>query len=217
MGTHRYLSRSCRFETVSLWTASSPAAAEQLLAEWFQQPRGVARAYDFFRGARPHQAWVRTVWQSRIQPSHSFTLWLLARGRLPVRARQDYLPDRQCAFCGHAEETLEHLFFQCGTTSRLWGRIRAWLLMRPEMTTFRRMLRTFRQRYRRPSTVTSARHVAMAALVHHLWSARNALIHEGRQLDEERLYRRVQTHVYRTLGVYTDQELRRGAEMEIEP
>ncbi|XP_074589563.1 uncharacterized protein LOC141845398 [Curcuma longa] len=118
--------------------------------------------------------------------------------------------DQLCIFCRQSEETLEHLFFRCDVTSRLWRRTREWLQMRPEMSTYRSMLRTFRRLYRKTSIASSTRHVVMAALVYHLWGARNAWVHEGQRLDEGLLFRRVQMHVYQTLGVYTDRELCQG-------
>lgn len=42
-----------------------------------------------------------TVWKKKyLQPSHSFTLWLLVHRRLPTRAQPDDIKDRSCTFKG---------------------------------------------------------------------------------------------------------------------
>ncbi|XP_042467293.1 uncharacterized protein LOC122050457 [Zingiber officinale] len=149
-----------------------------------------------------------TIWQRDLQPAHTFTVWLLAHGRLPVRARQEYLEDRLCTFCRHDEETMDHIFFRCQTVQQLWGRVRGWLQMRPQMATYRCMLRTFRRQYQGTSTLARARHLAMSAMVHHIWMARNYSMFEGKRFDGELVFRKIQIHVFRTLGVLADQVLR---------
>ncbi|XP_042379905.1 uncharacterized protein LOC121972287 [Zingiber officinale] len=84
----------------------------------------------------------------------------------------------------------------------LWIR---WI--RPQMATYRCMLRTFRRQYQGISTFGKARHLAMSAMVHHIWMARNYNMFEGKRFDGELVFRKIQIHVFRTLGVLADQVL----------
>ncbi|XP_042404042.1 uncharacterized protein LOC121993799 [Zingiber officinale] len=116
-------------------SVGSVQMVQQTLAGWFGQAssthRGVSQAYDFFRDTGARALWTQTVWRKHIQPSHSFTLWLLAHRRLPTKDRLEYLgeADRICLLCGSKEETQDHLFFGCPQIRWIWDCIRDWLHM----------------------------------------------------------------------------------------
>ncbi|KAG6515704.1 hypothetical protein ZIOFF_026133 [Zingiber officinale] len=162
-------------------SVGSIVTAQQTLASWFSQHSlsrcGINQAYDFFRNTRACAPWAGTIWKKHIQSNHRFTLWLLAHHRLPTRGRLEYLGDTEqvCVFFGITEEAQEHLFFGCLHTHQLWDRIRDWLCMTHEMTTYRRMLWIYVRRYRGTGILMHARHVVMTALIHYIWQARSRL------------------------------------------
>ncbi|XP_042426162.1 uncharacterized protein LOC122014031 [Zingiber officinale] len=185
------LKRLAQIRDQMVASAGSIEAAQHLLHGWFSQHtlsrRGISQAYDFFRDTGVHVPWAGTVWKKHIQPSHRFTLWLLAHRR--------------------AEETQEHLFFGCLQIRQLWDRIRDWLHMTHEMTTYRRMLRIYMRHYRGTGLLVRARHAAMAALIHYVWQARSHLRFESEVFDGDHIFRRIQTHVYRSLDISLDRIL----------
>lgn len=92
------------------------------------------------------------VWKSYLQSSHVFTLWMLTHKRLPMHNRLDYLEDKRCTFCELIEETQKHVFFKCWPIKALWMKIKWWLQMDQETSTYQRMLKVFKQHFRGPTT-----------------------------------------------------------------
>lgn len=156
-----------------LLTVESCLDVGHMVETWFTQDGGVAKAYDFFRRPSPKKPWVNTMWKNYLQPSHAVTFWMLAQRMLPTRDRQDYLEDWMCIFCGQTEETQEHLFFRCPHIMELWWQIHGWLHMRLEMSSYRRVIRVFRQHYHGSRVLTKANHLALSSMIHYIWQARN--------------------------------------------
>lgn len=86
----------------------------------------------------------------------------------------------------------------------LWSRIRDWLYMQQEMSTYWWAMRVFRRHYKGSKILTKARHLALSYVIHYIWRARNSNFFGERELDIERIFKCVQIHVYRSLGVYFD-------------
>lgn len=82
-----------------LTTSGTIRVAGQRLTAWLGQGKGGTRcAYDFFHKASKRVPWVKIVWKQYLQPSHAFTLWLLAPRRLPTQDRCDYIEVRDVPF-----------------------------------------------------------------------------------------------------------------------
>lgn len=77
--------------------------------------------------------WKSIVLQTSIHPRFKFILWLAAHERLATVDRLNkigvHVP-QDCAFCKATIETLEHLFFECSVTTRVWTRLLVWLGMK---------------------------------------------------------------------------------------
>lgn len=135
-------------------------------------------------GVSAWKSWASTVWKCYLQPSHVFTLWMPAHRRLPTQDKQNYLEDRRCTFYALVEETQEYLFFGCWLVGEL-RRIRWWLHMHQEMSTYRRMLKIFTQHCQGINNLVKARHLAMSSMIHYVWMARNYSMFEGVRIDVE--------------------------------
>ena len=93
---------------------------------WLNAPSGkfsIKLAWDGIRSRSPVVNWHHLVWHSKSIPRHSFILWLAIRGRLST---QDHLYNHgiiqavRCALCGEMEESLDHLYFSCHFSDRIW-------------------------------------------------------------------------------------------------
>ena len=107
--------------------------------------------------------------------------------------------DPRCAFCQQADETVGHLFFQCGFTSAVWARIRHWLNLHYGMTTLLTSMKWLKREHRGASVLVKARTLAFVSTVYLLWKARNFVILEGEQVDVEELVAKIKTFLYRFL------------------
>src|ERR1044072_3729804 len=57
------------------------------------------------------------------------SLWMTLKGRLPTRdrlVRFGIINETGCCLCG-GDESIEHLFFTCRVTYKIWGDVLTWL------------------------------------------------------------------------------------------
>jgi hypothetical protein len=67
-------------------------------------------------------------------PRHSFMLWLVFRGALITKDKMcgwGYGGDTLCRFCYGEQESIEHLFFQCSFSRRIWRAVMEDCLISP--------------------------------------------------------------------------------------
>ncbi|XP_056860010.1 uncharacterized protein LOC130508492 [Raphanus sativus] len=71
-------------------------------------------------------AWGKGIWFSQATPKFAFMTWIAARNRLATMDRISYWNqgvDSTCVLCKAAQETRNHLFFQCTFSSQLWEQL----------------------------------------------------------------------------------------------
>lgn len=76
--------------------------------------------------------WKHLMYGSHARPRAKFILWMACHHRLATKDRLrrfGILQEDKCCFCS-STETLEHLFFMCSTTRRIWDQILHWLQVR---------------------------------------------------------------------------------------
>lgn len=82
--------------------------------------------YEGLRVKKQLVPWNNIVWSSCIFPRHSFILWVLAHGKLKTKDRLQRLGtvvDQLCVLCSREDETINHLFFDCTYTTKVWSEI----------------------------------------------------------------------------------------------
>ncbi|XP_058775951.1 uncharacterized protein LOC131650247 [Vicia villosa] len=87
-----------------------------------------ANVYKELRGERVDVPWKKIFFQNRARPRSKFILWLILKGRLPTKERLErfgFINDVTCCFCDQTE-TLDHLFFACRWTYRIWKEMLEW-------------------------------------------------------------------------------------------
>lgn len=170
--------------------------------EWYvAEKQGAAKAYSFFRPKGAAWDWAKVVWKPCLMPKHRLTLWLLAHGRLRTKDRIPYEANKTCPLCKHADETCAHTFFQCPISMALWTKVKIWLGIRQEVSTSVRLLRLFRRTYRGNGRLTKARYLGVSCMIFLLWQARNRCQYEGDVPNIDRMFCKIQTHVYRFVDI----------------
>ncbi|KAL2904116.1 hypothetical protein RDABS01_002826 [Bienertia sinuspersici] len=85
----------------------------------------VRSAYLLGKGANLdefHEAWV-DIWKMEVIPKVKHFLWRLCTATLPLKTRlraRHLVEEASCPWCGQAEETMFHLFFECVKSRTLW-------------------------------------------------------------------------------------------------
>lgn len=94
-----------------VWTATSKRAFTKKLA---------------WNSIRQHGAtmeWDGIAWCKGFIPKHSFVPWRVFCGKLPTQLllrRYGTLQSSHCCFCWNHGEALNHLFFRCPFTAKIW-------------------------------------------------------------------------------------------------
>lgn len=157
-----------------LHQAGGQDSTNMKITDWYAgEKQGAGRAYKFFRPKAAVQSWGRVMWKPYILPKHRFTFWLLGHGKLMTKDRMSYEPCKTCALCQQADETCNHLFFQCPVNKNLWTKVKRWLGIWQEQTTAGRLFRVIRTAYRGNGCLVRARILAITYMIYLLWQARN--------------------------------------------
>jgi hypothetical protein len=85
-----------------------------------------ANTWDMLRVSFPSVNWWKMVWFPMAIPKHAFILWLAFRNALVTKQKMccwGYNGNSLCLFCYSAQESIEHLFFKCSFSSRIWRNI----------------------------------------------------------------------------------------------
>ncbi|KAK6122644.1 hypothetical protein DH2020_043620 [Rehmannia glutinosa] len=166
-----------------------------ILNRWFAgENYGCLKAYDYFRPRGTPKVWATDVWRHYIPLKHSFIIWLGIKGMLQTNDRLHYMDiDRNCAFCGTALETLDHIFFQCNMTKQVWIQIKKWLRITRAMNTIKSALKYMKKEARGTSWQSCAKKSAVACTVYHIWTARNRRLFEGTVVTSDGITREIKT------------------------
>lgn len=175
--------------------------AVRILSDW-TDAKGLisSSAYDFFRFKGQRVRWAPVVWNASLVPKHAFFLWLCARRKVLTRDKLYFLDiDRNCPFCNAVEESMDHLFFQCHLSSRIWSQIRNWLGVSRLLSSIHSGLKWISREARGKSWRSAVKRIGLAATVYYIWSARNRMVFENLKPSSESIIHRIKTFVYRTI------------------
>ncbi|XP_019253939.1 PREDICTED: uncharacterized protein LOC109232639 [Nicotiana attenuata] len=135
----------------------------------------IKSGYDWMKGAKEDWPWRGWVWTKLNIPKHSMICWLVAHNRLMTKERvykMGISQDSLCEICGGAEETINHLFFDCPLARRCIEDIQRWLNIGTRNLEIqglgRRMTRKIKGKACRAVMIA-----ALSATVYHIWRARN--------------------------------------------
>ena len=153
-------------------------------------------AYEHFRPRGTNFTWPKLVWHSSLIPKHSFILWL--RDRLLTRDKlQGLIVDQTCPLCNAADESIDHLFFQCNVGKYVWLQIKQWLGISRAMSTLKAVVKWITKEARGTGIQAKAKKIGLACSVYCIWKARNEMIFEGKIKQPNAIVRCIQTQLYR--------------------
>ncbi|XP_048623049.1 uncharacterized protein LOC125592298 [Brassica napus] len=146
---------SCSFSTMDTWAALHPQGESVF--------------------------WHRQVWLHGRIPKHAFITWVTARNRLGTRDRLrswELQVPSNCILCNLADETRQHLFFECSYNAEVWNFFCSRLNIHPPVL-FEDGLRWLRN----PSPdefVKLITKLIYQAAICRIWKERNNRIHNQR-------------------------------------
>ncbi|XP_019266266.1 PREDICTED: uncharacterized protein LOC109243742 [Nicotiana attenuata] len=119
-------------------------------------------------------------------PKWTFNLRLAILDRLATKerlARWSKLDDTVCSLCNRSNETVQHLFFECDTTWELWQKILQWQGIVKRKKQWHEEIQWTAEKAAGKSAGAELYRVAMAAVVYHVWQARNRCIFQKEKFN----------------------------------
>lgn len=98
--------------------------------EWMQKPSlKIQKLYTELRGEVQTWPWAKILCQTVAPAKCVFIVWLLLHGKLATCQYLQHIGiavDATCSLCGVENETLDHLFFDCRVSRRVWKDVMQW-------------------------------------------------------------------------------------------
>lgn len=158
----------------------------------------VSSAWNCIRSHHPKVPWCKLLWGQMHIPRHSFICWFVMHRRLSTRSRLvkwGIVNDASCCFCGHEEETLNHLFFGCCFTADVWKRVLHACQFSRNPLSLTREVSWFCKKALGKSLLARTRRVAFCATIYFLWQARNEAIFQQAHLDSHVIFAKIKNAV----------------------
>ncbi|KAL8470805.1 hypothetical protein ACS0TY_033399 [Phlomoides rotata] len=114
----------------------------QKTKSWTGSGNGVFNTKDAYRGEamdivpkweKSESIAFKRLWKIAAPRSHQAIVWKILNKKMPTRVelqRRGVIPangEILCPLCGRDDESIEHLFFTCPSTHKVWTGIYAWL------------------------------------------------------------------------------------------
>ncbi|XP_019260266.1 PREDICTED: uncharacterized protein LOC109238290 [Nicotiana attenuata] len=95
-----------------------------------------------------------------------------------------YVEDVTCCLCNSEEQTIDHLFFKCTYSSRVWTAMLQWQGIQRQPMMWANELEWAGKYYRGRSTIAELYKLVLAGTLYYIWQERNCRIFKGVQRPE---------------------------------
>lgn len=96
----------------------------------YKDTYSIRSIYTLLLGSSDKVTWKRVICNNPAPPKCNFITWLAILGRLATCDKLQkigVLCDSMCSLCNEAEETQDHLLFQCKFAAEVWGKMLQWM------------------------------------------------------------------------------------------
>ena len=115
----------------------------------------------------------------------------------------DHIEDTSCVLYGNHVETIDHLFFRCGTSRTVWLDIKAWLGFTRELNSIKTAVKWTIKEARGTGVPAVAKRIGIVCTVYCIWKHRNAKIFDGKCFHPSSIIRDIKMQNCRSLhGFY---------------
>jgi len=124
-------------------------------------------------------------------------LWLVFRGALVTKEKMcgwGFGGDTLCRFCYSTQENIEHLFFQCSFSRRVWRAAMEGCMTRPEIE-WEKVKDWYEAKFTGRSLMANLCRLCLAASIYHLWKLQNDLCHGNTSRTEDVVVKNIRWEV----------------------
>jgi len=187
-------------EDVSLWRRESG----------YKQEFSTHETWSILRVTKTQCSWSRVVWFSQATPKYAFMTWLALLNRLSTMdrvARWSQGADTICVLCKTAQETRDHLFFECSYSSQIWGSLVKRILKETYTNEWKDIVIWISDEKMERMRLFCIRYAFQIAL-YTLWRERNKVRHEEKLMPIEVLKKLVDKGVRNKLSLMRSKKVR---------
>ncbi|XP_058760750.1 uncharacterized protein LOC131634099 [Vicia villosa] len=123
----------------------------------------------------PDVQWRKILFDNKARPRAKFVTWMTCHGNLATKERLKrfgMLQTDHCGFC-RAQETIEHLFFECRVMKQIWSQILDWLQVKHNPRGWIMELAWMLQQTKKKSWKTKVLKMAFSETIYACWRLRN--------------------------------------------
>ncbi|VFQ90840.1 unnamed protein product [Cuscuta campestris] len=160
------------------------------------------KVYDLLRTRAEVRPWMKAIWKSYIPPRYSFCAWLIFRNRIPTKTSLHFIAmeNRSCELCHKEEETGQHLFFSCETSTLIWNAITSWLEIAPALSTLDRALTWLRRLRNYHCSRRKMIRLAILSTAYHIWRLRNGVYFDNQAINIDGIVCKIKVGVFKVMN-----------------
>ncbi|XP_071696401.1 uncharacterized protein [Rutidosis leptorrhynchoides] len=134
------------------------------------------RVWKDFRTNNNKVAWSHVIWFKQFDPKMAFILWLAVLKRLNTQDRiQQWMPNvvLSCVLCNKERDSIDHLFFSCEYSLKVWERLKSCLIFRGLPNLLSQAVQVLSQYPHTNNIWCILNRLVLAACVYYIWQERN--------------------------------------------
>ncbi|XP_033148588.1 uncharacterized protein LOC103869784 [Brassica rapa] len=189
---------------VSIWKGKSA----------YKQKFSTQETWKQVRVGNPFCVWASGVWFSHATPKFAFMAWLASRDRLSTMDRVvkwSHGVDTTCVLCNAAQESRDHLFFECQYTARVWEFIVKGILGSSYTNQWSEIMVLITDSSRERKSLFCLRY-SFQAVLYGVWRERNKVRHGDRMMHVPILQRLIEKSIRNKISVLRKKGIK-GMEM----
>jgi hypothetical protein len=153
-----------------------------------------ADTWEALRSRHEMVNWWPLVWFAYAIPKQAFVLWLTMRDSLTTGARLaswGFKGDVLCLFCRHCLESRDHLFFECGFSSRIWKACLVRCLVDNPPFIWSDVVSVGCSHWKKKVLHDTLCRLVLSSTIYNIWRARNEIKHQGHPKTEDQIMKQV--------------------------
>lgn len=155
------------------------------------------------RVSHPSCFWSSGIWFSQSTPKFAFVVWLSSRNRLSTLdrvAKWSQGIDSTCVLCKAAQESRDHLFFECVYTAQIWEFITRGILGSLYTNHWSEIIEIIGDKSREKKSLFCLRY-AFQSVLYAVWRERNKIRHGDKLMPLETLKRTIEKGIRNKISV----------------
>ncbi|XP_019244443.1 PREDICTED: uncharacterized protein LOC109224311 [Nicotiana attenuata] len=152
----------------------------------------IKKWYNSMLGQYQKVSWRRLTCNNLGAPKWIFVLSLAIQNRLLTRSRLHtwgIADEVSCPLCTEAEETIEHLLFNCRIIGEIWSKLLHWQGINRAPMEWQREIQWAESNATRNNAAAQVYRLTLACAVYHIWNERNNRIFQDQKKTMEMIVR----------------------------